>query len=126
MALLRREPHVRETLIKLRPTYATAIATNRGKSLPLVLRVLGLEGLFDLTVSSYEVSRPKPHPECLWKILGHFQAEPQEALYVGDSQVDRLTAREAGVPFVAYKNPALEADYAIQDHLELWQVLRRP
>jgi phosphoglycolate phosphatase len=123
MALLRLEPHVRETLVKLRPTYATAIATNRGKSLPLVLRNLGLEGLFDLTVTSYQVRHPKPHPECLWKILGHFHLDPEEALYIGDSEVDRIVSLKAGVPFVAYKNPWLKARYHLQDHLELLQVL---
>jgi phosphoglycolate phosphatase len=122
--LLRLEPHVRETLSQLRPRYFTAIATNRGQSLPLVLKYLGLTGLFDFTVSSYEVTRPKPHPECLWKILSHFQLEPEQALYVGDSDVDRVVAREAGVPFVAYKNPGLSAYCHIQDHLELLAILR--
>jgi HAD superfamily hydrolase (TIGR01509 family) len=123
LALIRLEPHVREVLTQLRPGYLTAIATNRGRSLPLVLQTLGLAGLFDLTVSCYEVSRPKPHPECLQKILRHFQLRPDEALYIGDSEVDRLVAEEAGIPLVAYKNPRLRALYHLQDHLELLQVL---
>jgi hypothetical protein len=61
LPLIRLEPHIREVLIRLRSRYLTAIATNRGKSLPLVLRNLGLDDLFDLTVSAYEVTRPKPH-----------------------------------------------------------------
>jgi len=123
ITLLRLEPHVRETLIKLRPTYSTAIATNRGRSLLPILRHLGLEGLFDLTVTSYQVLRPKPHPECLLKILGHFRLDPEEALYIGDSEVDRLVSLKAGVPFVAYKNPWLKACYHLKDHLELLQFL---
>jgi HAD superfamily hydrolase (TIGR01509 family) len=128
ICMLRLEPHVRETLRQLRPRYFTAIATNRGRSLPLVLKYLGLEDLFDLTVSSYEVTHPKPHPECLWKILNHFRLEPPQAWYVGDSEVDRLVALEAGVPFVAYKNPGLSAPFHIQDHLELLELLgaKRP
>ena len=123
LALIRPEPHVREVLARLRPAYRTAIATNRGKSLAPVLKTLELDGLFDLTVSCYDVSRPKPHPECLQKILGHFGVRPDEALYVGDSEVDRLVAREAGVPLVAYKNPGLQARYHLKDHLELLQLL---
>ena len=123
LALIRPEPHVREVLARLRPAYRTAIATNRGKSLAPVLRTLGLDGLFDLTVSCYDVSRPKPHPECLQKILSHFGLRPDEALYVGDSEVDRLVAQEAGVPLAAYKNPRLRAPYHLQDHLELLQLL---
>ena len=85
LPLIRLEPNIREVLVRLRSRYLTAIATNRGKSLPLVLRNLGLEGLFDLTVSAYDVTRPKPHPECLEKILLHFRLEPEAALYIGDA-----------------------------------------
>jgi HAD superfamily hydrolase (TIGR01509 family) len=107
----------------LRPAYRTAIATNRGKSLPLVLQELGLADLFDLTISSYEVAKQKPHPECLLKILEHFRVEPGEAMYIGDARVDLLASRRAGVTFVAYKNPDLEAGYHLQDHLDLLKIL---
>lgn len=123
LALIRPEPHIREVLARLRPAYHTAIATNRGKSLPLVLETLGLNSLFDLTVSCYDVTRPKPHPECLQKILRHFRASPDEALYIGDSEVDRLVAEAAGVPLAAYKNPGLQARYHLQDHRDLLKIL---
>lgn len=123
LALLRPEPHVREALAALRPAYHTAIATNRGKSLPLVLRELGLADLFDLTISSYDVTQQKPHPECLLKILEHFRAAAAEAMYIGDAAVDLEASRRAGVIFVAYRNPDLEANYHLQDHLELLKIL---
>ena len=126
LPLIRLEPHIREVLIRLRSRYLTSIATNRGKSLPLVLQTLGLAGLFDLTVSCYDVTYPKPHPECLQKILNHFQVGPDEALYIGDSEVDRLVATEAGVPLAAYKNPGLKARYHLKDHLELLPLLGLP
>jgi HAD superfamily hydrolase (TIGR01509 family) len=123
LPLLRLEPHVREALAALRPAYRTAIATNRGKSLPLVLQELDLADLFDLTVNSYDVANHKPHPECLLKILEHFRLAPREAVYIGDAPVDLLASRRAGVTFVAYKNPDLEAGYHLQDHLELLKIL---
>jgi len=121
--LMQMEPHVREVLSRLRPTYRTAIATNRGYSMPFVLRDHRLEELIDLTVTSLDVKEPKPHPECLLTILDHFEAEPGEAIYIGDAEVDRLVAERASVPFVSYKNPNLKADYFFQDHLELFEVL---
>jgi phosphoglycolate phosphatase len=121
--LLRLEPHVQEVLATLRPAYRTAIATNRGKSLPLILQELGLADLFDLTISSYEVEEPKPHPECLLKVVEHFRVEPGEAMYIGDAPVDLLASRRAGVTFVAYKNPGLEAGYHLEDHLDLLKIL---
>jgi HAD superfamily hydrolase (TIGR01509 family) len=123
LPLLRLEPHVREALAALRPGYRTAIATNRGKSLPLVLKELQLADLFDLTISSYDVVKHKPHPECLLKILDHFRVAPGEAMYIGDAAVDQLASRRAGVTFVAYRNPDLEAGYHLQDHLELPLIL---
>ena len=124
LSLIRPEPHIREVLRRLRPRYRTAIATNRGKSLPLVLRNLGLDGLFDLTVSAYDVSRPKPNPECLEKILAHFRLEPEAALYIGDAALDQEVAAAAGVPFAAYKNPRLSARYHLESHLDLLPVLK--
>jgi len=123
VALLRLEPHIREVLAALRPGYGTAIATNRGKSLPLVLKELGLAGLFDFTVSSYDVEKPKPHPECLLKILEHFRVEPWEALYIGDASVDQEVSQRAGVTFAAYKNPELPARFHLRDHRDLLKIL---
>ena len=124
LPLIRPEPHIREVLGRLRSRYRTAIATNRGKSLPLVLRNLNLEALFDLTVSAYDVTRPKPHPECLIKILRHFGLEPEAALYIGDSALDQEVAEAAGVTFAAYKNPGLLARYHFQSHLDLLPILK--
>jgi phosphoglycolate phosphatase len=123
LALLRLEPHIREVLTRIRTRHPTAIATNRGKSLPLVLDKLGLAHLFDLTVSAYDVTRPKPHPECLEKILAHFRVEPGTALYIGDAALDQQVAAAAQVPFAAYKNPHLQARYHLQDHLDLLPLL---
>jgi len=123
LSLIRLEPYVREVLLRLRPGYRTAIATNRGKSLLLVLRSLRLDGLFDLTVSANEVTRPKPHPECLEKILTHFRLRAGEALYIGDAALDQEVAAAAGVPFAAYKNPGLSARYYLESHLDLLPVL---
>ena len=124
LALLSLTPHIREVLVRLRSGFRTAIATNRGKSLPLVLKNLGIEAYFDLTISAYDVTRPKPHPECLLKILTHFQAEPETALYIGDAALDQEVAAAAGVPFAAYKNPGLQARYHLQDHLDLLEILK--
>lgn len=121
--LMRMEPHIKEVLLQLRSHCKTAIATNRGLTMPLVMREHGLEGLFDLVITSLDVKHPKPHPECLVKILDSFSIAPQEVVYVGDSNVDRIVAEQAGVGFVAYRNRALVAQYHIEDHREIFEVL---
>ena len=105
------EPGLKELLEDLRPGFGLAVATNRSNTIDNVLESYGLSKYFDIVVSSLDVKMPKPHPESLLKILRFFKIDPEEALYIGDSQVDNETARAAGVPFMSYKNMELEADY---------------
>jgi phosphoglycolate phosphatase len=123
LPLISVEPGVKEVLGRLRPTHRLAIATNRGRSLPLVLERLGLAEFFEMVISSLNITHPKPHPECLQVILRHFGLEPREGLYVGDAEVDRQVAARAGVPFAAYKNPRLAAAYHLPDHWSLLEIL---
>jgi len=117
------EPNLVEILEYIRPEYKTAVSTNRSTTLKMVLERKGLAHLFDMTVSALDVTHPKPHPEGVQKIIEAFELEPKQALFVGDSDVDRLTAKSAGTWFVAYKNLEIQADFYIQDHLELKEIL---
>ena len=121
--LLRLEPHIRTVLEYLRPAYKTAIATNRGFSMPLILEEHGIGELFDMVVTTLDVKNPKPDPECIFKILQHFKSEPDEVLYIGDSDVDRLVSEAANVHFASYKNPQLKALYYFNDHMDLLKIL---
>jgi len=123
LPLLRVEPGLKETLAQLRPRYRTAIATNRGKSLVTVLQYLNLETFFDFTVSSLDVTHPKPHPECLQRILEHFDISSEETCYIGDSDLDREVSTRAGVLFGAYRNPSLEAAFHLENHTDLLDLL---
>ncbi|MBW1721055.1 MAG: HAD family hydrolase [Deltaproteobacteria bacterium] len=116
------EPGLRELLGRLKGRFGLAVATNRSNTIGRVLESNGLENFFDIVVSSLDVKRPKPHPECLQKILNHFGIGSRQALYVGDSAVDQETARAAGVPFVAYKNGQLDADHHVNRLLEIIDV----
>jgi phosphoglycolate phosphatase len=119
------EPHIKDVIANLRKEYKFAVATNRGKSVSIVLEIFGMEGLFDITISSMDVEEPKPHPECLLKILKHFGVSPHESLYIGDGEVDSVASQRAGIPFLAYKNPSLSALHYLDDHRELFSVLSR-
>lgn len=118
-------PHLREFLRFLRPRYRTAVATNRTTTTHTVLTHHGLWDSFDLVISALDVMHPKPHPEALWRILEHFRLKPEEALYIGDSAVDEAFARNAGVRLVAYRNPALAADYHLESFAEAPALIQR-
>ena len=123
--MIKIEPHIKETLTILKNRYRTAIATNRGKSLPLVLQFHSLTDYFDLTVSSSQLTHPKPHPECLEVILQKFSLTPGQVVYVGDAEIDARLAAAAGVAFLAYKNPGLSAWAHLSDHREILGILNR-
>jgi phosphoglycolate phosphatase len=112
------EPFLREFLQFLRPGCYLALATNRTTTTQAVLTYHGLTNDFDMVVSAKDVSCPKPHPESFVRILEYFRLSPREAIYIGDSSVDEQFAANAGVPFVAYRNPGLTANYYLDSFAE--------
>lgn len=101
--LMRLEKDFVETLNRLLNRVSLAVCTNRSNSVGLLLEEFRLTTYFDYVMTAAKVDNPKPHPEPLLKILEHYRITPGEALFVGDSELDMLAARAAGIPFVAYK-----------------------
>jgi phosphoglycolate phosphatase len=119
---LKMESHLIETLKTLRDRgIKTAISTNRTNTMEYIMEKFDLNQYFDMVVTALprDVKNPKPHPESVEKILNTLNMDGKRVLYVGDSEVDRKTARSSGVIFIAYKNPDLEAEGFIDDHLDL-------
>lgn len=108
--LMEIEPDLKPLLKKLRPQFITAIATNRSDTIGRVLEVHGLEGYFDLVISSLDVPRPKPHPDPLLKVTDHFNIKPHQAIYIGDTRLDQEAAHAAGMPLIAYRNRSMAAN----------------
>ena len=70
-----------------------------------------------------DVPRPKPHPDQLVKITRRFNIKPYQTLYIGDSELDEAAAAAADVPFAAYRNSSLAADYHINRLGEVADIL---
>jgi phosphoglycolate phosphatase len=107
------EPHLKPLLESIASRVYIAIVTNRTDTIYPVLEVFELQDYFDLVVTSLDVANPKPHPEPLVRILTHFDIQPDQALYVGDSPVDEAAAAAAGIPLVAFSNRKLSAAFHI-------------
>jgi HAD superfamily hydrolase (TIGR01549 family) len=101
--------------------YLLAVNTNRTDSMEMLLETFDLTEYFSPVVTAAKVSHPKPNPEGVHQILRHWSLTRQQVAYIGDSSVDELTARAAGVPFWAYKNPKLPAAL----HVGSFERLRR-
>ena len=116
---MRIEPDLKDFLRFLKPKYYTAISTNRSTTMPAVMEMHGLDPLFDLVVTSLDVKQPKPHAEALLKILHHFNLSADQAVYIGDSMVDREHTAEVNMRLISFKNPALPAEYHVNSFLDI-------
>ncbi len=121
--MMEMEPDLVRLLDFYRGRIYLTVATNRSDTMGKVLKIHGIEDYFDLVVTALDVPRPKPHPDPLQKILDHFDVPPDQMLYVGDSKLDALAARAAGVPLAAYDDPDLDGDYHIQRLSQLYDIL---
>lgn len=103
--------------------FITAIATNRTTTMPLVIRHHGLEGLFDLVVTTRDVENPKPAPDQLFKILEHFNLESDEAIYIGDSKFDQLASDSAEISFFSFRNSSLKSVKNLRSLSEIPEII---
>jgi len=121
---LKMEPHLFQTLEKLREKgILRAINTNRTTSMKHVMERFGLGPYFEMVVTALDVKNPKPHPESIEKIIDALKLKKEEAVFIGDSEVDKHTAESSGVRFIAYKNKEIANDLYIEDHLDLLNLI---
>jgi beta-phosphoglucomutase-like phosphatase (HAD superfamily) len=113
------EPDLKEFLSLLKPKFYTAISTNRSTTMPSVMKMHDLDPYFDLVITSLDVEQPKPHSEALVKILNHFQLSADEAVYIGDSMVDREHTAGVNMRLISFKNPELPAEYHVNSFLDI-------
>ncbi len=71
---------------------------------------------FDKAVTSEDVERGKPYPDCYLKILEKLQVKPDEAVVLEDSFNGIAAAKNAGIKVIAIPNKHYqEADYSNAD-----------
>ena len=79
-----------------------ALFTGRGRrSTDDMLARLNIAAWFSMSVTSDEISRPKPDPEGIRLILAHHGVSAESAVYVGDTLMDAEAAEAAGVRAIA-------------------------
>ncbi len=76
-----------------------AVVSNRRRLLP-ALSGAGLEGYFSMAVGMEDVGVPKPDPESIYLVLQKLGVSKDRAYFVGDSEVDAIAARNAGIRFI--------------------------
>ena len=97
------EPYdgVFELLTKLKNDgYLLAVATNKIQDVAQNLINLFYPHLFDLVVGDREGMKKKPEPDMVDFIKDYFKVSKEDCLYIGDTEVDRLTAQNAKVDYL--------------------------
>lgn len=80
----------------------TAVVSNKADFAVQTLSKQYFGDLFDMALGEDVAKRPaKPAPEMVYHVLETLGATPTEAVYIGDSDVDVLTAKNAGLPCIA-------------------------
>lgn len=87
-----------ELLTKLKEKgIACGVVTNKAHPYAQKLMELFFGDLIDHTLGQREGVPTKPHPQSVIEMMSYFKVLPEDCLYIGDSNVDMLTAQAAGV-----------------------------
>jgi len=94
-------PGVRETLEAL-DGYSKAVISNKREDLSTsALVLLGIREYFDLIVGSDTTSERKPSPVPIHYVLSRLDIKPDDAVIVGDSNLDIEAGKAAGTATIA-------------------------
>jgi putative hydrolase of the HAD superfamily len=132
---LRLYPHVRDVLNALRGRFRLAVVTDAQRAYARgELHKVGLLDYFDPIVVSGDHGYRKPDGRLFKRALDGMGVAAEHTLYVGnDMYRDVYGAREAGMTTVMFnsdqgskEHPDCVADYTIDDHRELLEILDLP
>lgn len=87
--------------LKVRGLKIALFTYNNRRAAEIALARHGLMNYFDLIISRDMVSKPKPNPAHLSAILEKLKVRKDEALVIGDSEMDIRPSKELGVKVVA-------------------------
>lgn len=99
MQMIKMFPGVMDLLIEIKKRgYKTGIATSRlEKTLYQGLEKYNITKYFDAIVTVEDIPNPKPEPDTVISALRKLDSRPESAVMVGDTRLDILCARNAGV-----------------------------
>jgi phosphoglycolate phosphatase len=103
---------IKEVLKKLKDEGTlTAVVSNKADDAVKKLCDEYFVGLFDYSAGEKEGVRRKPYPDSVILVMEHFKANPNEAAYIGDSEVDYQTAHNAGIDAIMVSWGFREEDF---------------
>lgn len=84
-------------LLKDKFRYLT-VFTGKGKiTCGITLEKIGLTEIFDIILTGNDVKRSKPYPDALFQILEILNLRKDQTLFLGDSHLDVMAGKAAGI-----------------------------
>ena len=116
------EKDAKKVLETLSKNYLLGIVTSRLNA--EVLKFFKLRNYFKTVITFKDSTYHKPRPQPLLMALKKLRVAPENAVYVGDSELDQKAAKAAGVKFIAFKNPSLSSKYHTNKLSQLPKLLK--
>ena len=97
----------------------------------MVLERVGIREYFGLIISGEDVKNGKPAPDIYLKAAKAFDLPPENCIAIEDSPAGMLSAKNAGMVCIAYRNPNTfgqiftHADYTINQYSEVPNILKK-
>lgn len=108
-----------ELLLALRNAgYLTAVVSNKADYAVQELCLHYFEGLFDAAVGERSGIQRKPAPDSVYAVMEKLQIEKEQAVYIGDSEVDIATAKNAGIYNISVEWGFRDPDFLIMQGAE--------
>ena len=80
--------------------YLLAVVSNKSDYAVQSLCESYFPGIFDYVAGMRENVRKKPYPDSIYEVCSHLGIEIKDSLYIGDSEVDIETARNANIELI--------------------------
>ena len=81
--------------------YKMAIVSNKIDSAVKELNRRFFSGVIEVAIGEREGIRRKPAPDTVFAALKELKSEKKNSIYIGDSEVDYATAKNAGIPCIS-------------------------
>ncbi len=87
--------------IKCHVQYLAIFTGKSRKTMSMTLGKLGLTQTFDIVLTGNDVERSKPYPDALFRIVSVLNLNKAEILFIGDSPLDVIAGKAAGIKTAA-------------------------
>lgn len=94
--------------------YKTAVVSNKADAAVKQLSQRYFPGLFELSIGERAGVDRKPSPDSVNEVMKQLDVPPEQTVYIGDSEVDLATAKNAGIDSIIVEWGFRDRDFLIE------------